>query len=885
MDEVLREEIKESERIISQLNKELENLKSNARIEQKNSRLFQQNIELDREHKNNLRDINDYKSQLKEIESRLNSQKSEMDALIKENEKLKFNIKRKSENQQEGKKIKDVSDLRKMFGFYLKDLNQKKLEEIEEKKKKESEELPIPGSEKEFEKLKKLKGEKEILFNKMKDEIISYYKKADDEINYINNFREYIESMNNQINSFKQQLRISIVGGINFNFGKMTDNYADHLIKEMEETSFIISQTDDFLYIIKNRILKKAENILRDIQMALREINNNKKLNYVFLSIRMDLIQNKMDDLKKLCDLLKGHLSDINKNRNDIDNKIKSLNKNLENLMNDYKQSKKKINEAILKVVRNKGKKIFSSITKSLRKEKIDEDDKKNEEICDDIAEKENDNDDDDYNLQMGTTLIKINDFRKKIDLYKTTALFYNKNEAKENSSKQPQLLRKNWNEVLYIYDDYDIHDINFEIKAVGLSPLSSFNSCSNGFSMGKEIEILDFEINGKKSKYNYRNYSLDYNINLKNLQTAKIHLKYKEKKMTNKMKANEKAVYSFFRQEYYGLSESLNGQMGKIRIILKGNFEIVSFEDDFFIRNENNKKEKEYIWGGKIPPGGKRTLVRLSKNEATWSFYCNTHITGRRNLRDTTLKIPIGFVSGNNDIIKMNYSSPQTNNILVDEENRLYEIKYKNTSYSEGNFILTGEIKNRCKGDWDVDLTDDLIEKNFPIEDKRDKQKLAKIARNIIDEFDRNNSNNIFTFMDFTKIGKWVYNNIKYDLKYVGRTDMTAMDIYNQRVGVCHHMTRLANALLYSLGYKVIYANGYACNSHPGFDIDSGHAWSLIKVNEKWYPFDATWNILSGKLPVCHVFNSFFDRALSVFGIDEVNFAEDHKETGKFIK
>ena len=99
----------------------------------------------------------------------------------------------------------------------------------------------------------------------MHEEIISYYKEADNEITYTDNFREYIESINNQINSFKQQLRISIVGGINFNFGKMTDNYADMLIKEMEETSFIISQTNDFLYIIKNRILKKAENILREI--------------------------------------------------------------------------------------------------------------------------------------------------------------------------------------------------------------------------------------------------------------------------------------------------------------------------------------------------------------------------------------------------------------------------------------------------------------------------------------------------------------------------------------------------------------------------------------------------------------------------------------------
>ena len=78
------------------------------------------------------------------------------------------------------------------------------------------------------------------------------------------------------------------------------------------------------------------------------------------------------------------------------------------------------------------------------------------------------------------------------------------------------------------------IHDINFEIKAVGLGPFSFFNSCSNGFYVGKDIEIIDFEINGRRAQYDYNNYILEYNINLKNLQTAKIHLKYKEKPNTH---------------------------------------------------------------------------------------------------------------------------------------------------------------------------------------------------------------------------------------------------------------------------------------------------------------------------------------------------------------
>ena len=325
--------------------------------------------------------------------------------------------------------------------------------------------------------------------------------------------------------------------------------------------------------------------------------------------------------------------------------------------------------------------------------------------------------------------------------------------------------------------------------------------------------------------------------------------------------------------------------QMGKYRIILKGSFEIVSFKEDYFIRNLKNKGEREYIWGGKVPFGGKRTLTTLSKNEAYWNIYCNIPIISRKgNLRNTTLKVPIGFVGGNNEIIKMNFSSPQTKNIKVDENNRVFEIKYKNTGYQKGEFILSGEIRNRSKGDWEIDLTNEIIEKNIPYEDKRDKKLLEKIARDIIAEFDRKNKDNILVFMDFTKIGKWVYKNIKYDISYSGRTEMTAMDIYNKRIGVCHHMTRLANALLYSIGYKVIYANGFLCNSSE-FDQDCGHAWSLIQVNGKWYPFDAACNILTGKLPVNHVFQCFFGKSITLFGIDTAIFGKDFCETGKFLK
>ena len=233
-----------------------------------------------------------------------------------------------------------------------------------------------------------------------------------------------------------------------------------------------------------------------------------------------------------------------------------------------------------------------------------------------------------------------------------------------------------------------------------------------------------------------------------------------------------------------------------------------------------------------------------------------------------------------------MDYSSPQTKNISIDEESRKYEVNYFNTGYTKVEFTLQGEIKNRCKGDWELDITDEMVEANTPQDVKRDKAKLEKIARKIIEDFDKKNKNSIFNYMDYMKIGRWVYENIKYDYSYIGRTELTAMDIYNKRVGVCSHFTRLSNALLYSLGYKAFYVHGFACEDTAEFEEDCKHAWSLVKVDGKWYPFDSTWNILSGKLPVCHVFQGYFNDSDRVEYVtrDSVSFGE-LRDDGEFIR
>ena len=111
----IKDEIKESERIISQLDKNIADLKLKVKTE-KNTPLLKEIKELDQQHNINLLDISDYKSQISDIEKILKSQKSEIDALKKENDKLKANKKR-NKSKSPINKIRGIKDLTNSFSL------------------------------------------------------------------------------------------------------------------------------------------------------------------------------------------------------------------------------------------------------------------------------------------------------------------------------------------------------------------------------------------------------------------------------------------------------------------------------------------------------------------------------------------------------------------------------------------------------------------------------------------------------------------------------------------------------------------------------------------------------------------------------------------------
>lgn len=77
-------------------------------------------------------------------------------------------------------------------------------------------------------------------------------------------------------------------------------------------------------------------------------------------------------------------------------------------------------------------------------------------------------------------------------------------------------------------------------------------------------------------------------------------------------MTEGEKRERKFVRNDYYGINKNVAGQRAKFTLCIKCDFEIISFNDEIFVKTN----DKEYTWGGTVPPEGKRTLVKMSKVE-----------------------------------------------------------------------------------------------------------------------------------------------------------------------------------------------------------------------------------------------------------------------------
>ena len=673
--------------------------------------------------------------------------------------------------------------------------------------------------------IKKLKEnfeEYQNRYNERKKNSINYYNDIKEKETFISNYRVFLSELNYQISSIKDQANIT---------SSDIKNDKDEKNDSLNDLEEITNKINEFQNVLENQktLLKNLENNFKMIQEQFDDINlkfqNKEKVNNELIANKINTLDKQLEENQQLLTKLEENKRLSEEKKIDIENELKKM----------QEITDKKITE-----IKTKNIETFQKI----------------------YIKKSNSSDSTNSKYLNSSMLFTIKNFTNVKNELKTTYLF-RESANKKNEYELPLLLMKKWHEICYIKNDYDIHDITYELKAVGLPAFMNFNASSFIFEPDISINILLFEIDGKQAIYKFEKHFIYFNINLKNLESNKIHIRYKESPKNEKMTEEEKKFRNLYRIKEYGLLERLVGQLigQKAKYILKNesDLEIVNFDNEFLIKTNDN----EYQWGGIVPNGGKVTKVRMSKKEGIVHIYEKQKITTIDNtlIKNSNLKIPLGYIDGNNEIIKNEYDCNPKGQINLSKNNkneRIYDVYFKNINSYTAEFKLEKELKNKCKTTWVINLTNEEIDSLIPNDFKTNKALFNKKANEIIQEYDKEHKDDKVNIPEIAKIGKWIKKNIEYDFNYAGKNEITATQILYEKRGVCDHITKLFNALIYSLGYQVIYANGFAMNKKNTFGLKDGHAWSIINIDKngtRWLPFDATWGIFTGKLPVTHVF------------------------------
>ena len=680
------------------------------------------------------------------------------------------------------------------------------------------------------------------IFDSKKINSLKYQKDIEEKEKYNSDYKAYISELNYQLSNIKEQLNISYANkAINQNI--INTEEKNNLLNDLED---ITNKINEFHNLLENQktTLKNLENNFSMIQEQFNDIDEK------FLkreNVSHKLVENKISTLEKLLEENQELLNKLEDNQRLSDQRQT-------NIENEIKKMQK-ITEDKLTKITTEGKDFFEKIYSNQNKS---------------------------YDLKgsinlNSSMLLGIKDFSLVKKQLKTIYLFREK-ENLENKYKGPILINKNWHEICYINNEFDLHDITYELKAAGPPNDGTFTSGTYIFEPDVSIDIILFEIDFKQcNDYKHEKHFLHFNIHLKNLESSIIHIKYKESpKKMKLLKEEEEAFRNIHRSKIYGLSEILAGQSAKYILKNESNFEIINFEDEFFIRTNDN----EYQWGAQVPKEGKKTRVRMTKKEGVVNYFENVKIRTEDNksIKNSNLKYPFSYFDGNNETIKSEYIITPRGEINLDNNKKIYDIKFINLNTNIAEFTLKGELMNKCKTDWVINLTNEEIDSLVPEDFKENKFFFNKIAKDIIKDYDAEHKNDVIIVPEMVKIGKWVKNNIKYDLRYAHMNKITAKQTYDNRGGVCDHITKLYNALMYSLGYPVLYAFGFAMINSNKFGINDSHAWSLINVDKKltrWLPFDATWGIFSGKLPVTHIYKKIGYKGPSLPFDDEADIVD----------
>ena len=396
------------------------------------------------------------------------------------------------------------------------------------------------------------------------------------------------------------------------------------------------------------------------------------------------------------------------------------------------------------------------------------------------------------------------------------------------------------------VITDYgqDIDEINF-MKVSNYKSGQYITSFSIGLYKDVKNQIDSVELNGKPYAYKNNIDNIEFNnIKCYNNQYIEVHLKYKY--FTNETK-------DIYRQENVLIS-NIKGTYCKCFVQIPDNYIIISTKD---ILQNIPELKNTYFYKGISNEDKISEMFKFCFEKARWEIDYEYILESQNNIEKCEFILNKIFKGGN--LKEIQYDINHEANLTEDRDKFIF--KYNNLNKNKTRIIFHIKVENSASN-FNFQENNEYLTQ-IPAEDLQ----FFKSLVNKILTSDKTN------YPDYKKIGKWVHDNIKYNLALTGEK-ISAKDILNIKQGVCEHFTILYNTLLTAYGIDAIKVSGYAkditennikvkkrkddinLNEEPS----ERHAWTLAKIDNEWVPLDATWDLFEKNVPVTHIFQNYGD-------------------------
>ena len=264
-------------------------------------------------------------------------------------------------------------------------------------------------------------------------------------------------------------------------------------------------------------------------------------------------------------------------------------------------------------------------------------------------------------------------------------------------------------------------------------------------------------------------------------------------------------------------------------------------------------ESENTFIYNNKCPNEAKKDIIRFTPKISYWKakigFYLESSSPIDKNL---SLTFPRYYEGGkirnkNYKIITYENKLLEKNDLIKSDDVLFLQTALPGKSNKEIGVNIFTNFSNKLEEEFTL-----YSESAFQLDENVDSAIKSKAQELINGETSY--------FQKYYKIGKFVYSHITYDLKYLGK-NMTPIQIYTEKKGVCEHYTILYNAMLNAIGIKTLTIFGWAFDKDKTSADENtvGHAWTAAYIQEieKIVEFYATWNLFEG-IPSGHILKGF---------------------------